>query len=281
MIDYLRKLIFLFICASSIFSCSGGGSNGSGGNPEPFPTQELSGVWLGDFFTEDVDNFTIGIITTGREARFIGNNVQYKGPEGTVSVTPNTAVFSGDLDELSWTDALDDYSSTSADVQVGGWIASGALVWGSFRYEETQETGSLYFIYNTTYETSPNVLHLAGDWIANNVFEEGNTLTLTITPDADIEPGIQNTTSGTISGGDSLANVFSGNITIHYTTENEVEGNVYDVSLTFDGIEMNGLATYVEEMSTEGIEISKKTLALGVSNPDSTYMISVLSTLGE
>jgi len=275
-IAHFRKLIFVFICVGFIFGCSED-SGSSIGASEPFPTQELSGVWLGDFFTENVDNFTVGIITRDKEARFIGSNIQYSGLQNALNVTPNTSVFSGNLDELSLDDPADDYSSTSVAVQVGGWIATQALLWGSFRYEDTQETGSLYFVYNTTYEVSPNVRNLAGSWIASNVFEDGNTLTLNIVPDPDIE----NTTSGTISGGDSLANIFSGDITIHYTTESEAEGNVYDVSLTFDGIELNGLATYVEEMTTEGIEIPKKTLALGVSNPDSTYMISVLSTLGD
>jgi hypothetical protein len=280
LIVLLKKCTSLFIFLF-IIGCSVDDSSSSGGDAEPFPTQEVSGVWLGDFVFEDTDNFAIGIITADHEVRFIGENVQYSGIEGAVSVTPNSSVFSGNIDEHSWIDTDDDYSSDSASLQIGGWIAEKVLLWGSYRNEENQqEIGSLYFYYNTTYEVSPDVTHLEGNWVASNVFEQGNTLTLTITPDPDIEPGIQNTTSGDISGGDLLGNEFSGNITIHYTTENEVEGNVYDVSLTFDGIEMNGLATYVEEMSTEGIEISKKTLVLGVSNPESTYMISVLSTLG-
>ena len=133
-------------------------------------------------------------------------------------------------------------------------------------------------IYSSTYEISPNVRLLEGDWVASNVFEQGNTLTLSVTP----EPDIENTTSAYISGQDSLGNQFtgSGNITIHYTAENEVEGNVYDVTLSFNGRDLSGLATYVLERTTQGVDPYKKTLAIGVSSADSATMVSVLSTLG-
>jgi hypothetical protein len=271
---YISLFIFLFI-----IGCSADDSSISGGDTEPFPTQEISGVWLGDFITDEIDNFTIGIITRDHEVRFVGNSVQYEGPEGAVSVTPNSAVFDGDLVELSWDDTWDDYRSTSAALQVLGLIAGGASLSGAFQYDEgTQETGSLIFIYNTTYEESPNVRNLEGDWIASNVFADGNTLTLTIIPD----PDEQNTTNGTITGSDApLGNSFDGEIEIHYITDTEDTENVYDVTLRINGgDDLTGLATIVEEMNTEGLEIPKKTIAMGVSNPESTYMISVLSTFG-
>ena len=122
--------------------------------------------------------------------------------------------------------------------------------------------------------------NLEGTWVAGNVFdlEHANTLGLTITPEyVDVT-----TSRGIITGGDSLGNNFTGTISIHYTEEDEIEGNIYDVTLTFDGITMEGLATYVQEVDTEGIVIDKKTLLLGVSKQEGSdwgYMINVLSTL--
>ena len=124
---------------------------------------------------------------------------------------------------------------------------------------------------------TPDVNNLEGTWVAGNVFdlENANTLGLTITPSyIDIT-----TSEGIITGGDSLGNIFTGKISIHYT-----EKNIYDVTLTFDGITMEGFASYVQEVDTEGIVIDKKTLLMGVSKQEGSdwgYMINILSTMAE
>ncbi len=61
-----------------------------------------------------------------------------------------------------------------------------------------------------------------------------------------------------------------------------VPHNVYDVSLgmNHNAINLTGLATYVLEMSDEdnGIEIPRKTLAIGASSGDFVYTVGGLAT---
>ena len=289
---HLRKLIFLFICICFMFGCSE--NSGSLAEVwEPLPQQELNGVWLGSFINTTGEDpylestFTVGIITQAGTARFIGDNTQFlaDGVDSSLTLDDQWGLFGqyiqGELDACSWdtTGLADDYFCTSNLVDdIAGYVTSQNLLWGLYRRNDYPGILSVY--YSTTYEISPNVRDLQGPWVANNVFKQGNTLTLTITPDEDLDPDIENTTSGTILGGDSFDNEFEGNITIRYTQDNEAEGNVYDVTLSFDGEDLTGLATYVQEETTEGVGVFKKTLAIGVVNEDLSRMISILSTLG-
>ena len=286
MIILLRKSIFLIICVSLIAGCSGNGSSSSGGGLEPLPEQELAGVWIGSFVnTTGVDPylnnaFTVGVITQDGTARFIGNDTQFiaDGEQTSLILNEQWGFFGqyvqGELDACAWDTTGPDYYCTSNLVEdIAGYVVTRLSFWGLYNRDDFPGIFSLY--YNTTYEVSPNVHNLEGNWFASNVFEQGNTLRLTFTPDVD------NTTSGLINGDDDLGNTFSGEIEIHYSADSEDTENVYDVTLTFNGEDLTGLATYVEQMSTEGIVIPKRTLALGVTNNDLTRMISVLSTLGD
>lgn len=293
--EALHKYIYLLLVIVLISGCSEN-SGSSGSVYEPFPQQELSGVWLGSFInTTGVDpylesTFTVGIITKDGEARFIGDDTQFiaDGVYSSLTVVEDQwsllgQYVQGELDACTWdtTGAAVDYHCTSDLVDdIAGGVVSQNTLWGLYSRvgDDYDYPGILSLVYSSTYETLPNVRDLEGPWVANNVFEHGNTLTLTITPDADEE----NTTGATINGSDDvLGNNFTGVIVIHYSEDSEDLENVYDVTLSIDGDEdFTGLATYVLERTTQGVEDFKKTLAIGVANGDLSRMISVLSTLG-
>ena len=111
---------------------------------------------------------------------------------------------------------------------------------------------------------------MGGNWeITEGGVDGGTTINLTITPSLD------NTTGGSINGHDNRGNSFAGTINIRYTPEPR---NVYTVSMKLnDTIDLTGLATYVLEMQTNGISLSKKTLAIGATSNDHKHSMSGLA----
>jgi hypothetical protein len=85
-------------------------------------------------------------------------------------------------------------------------------------------------------------------------------------------------TKGAIIQGQDNNNTFDGTIEIHYNPIDTKPRNIYDVNLTLNNtISLTGLAAYVLESNTEGIAVSKKTLAIGATNKDKSYSFSGLA----
>ncbi len=269
--------LFLGITVFFAFGCSENSSSSSGDNESPFAELEPSGVWLGKLIYEsDTANpvFVIGVITKEREVRLIGEKRQYAGPEGSMHVTAGTPILAGSLYDYQWDEAATDYDAVETVLSMSGYIATRALLWGAFHVQETDEPGSFALFYNTTYTESPNVGDLVGEWQIDDVLHEGNTVSLFISLS-----NVADTTRGNISVSDQLANVYNtGTIEIHYSEG--VPYNVYDVSFGLNGEELAGLATFVEEMNTEGIEIPTRTLAIGATNEDGTRSFTGLAIEG-
>jgi len=198
--------------------------------------------------------FVIGIITPDHEARFIGDVVQY---DGDITVNAGPTSFSADINKYTWIEALTGYDSTGTLLDFWGYVWTRALILGTYsdpgEDEDIRHTYTLY--YNTTFTVLPNVEHLGGEWRIQNAIVDGNTASITITPD------VGNTTGGNITGSDNLANTFTGRVTILYDLY-----NVYRVEMSINGGEtLTGLATYIEEVHTIGIDIPRS-MAIGVNN---------------
>ncbi|MGD0821832.1 MAG: hypothetical protein ABSA71_13935 [Desulfomonilia bacterium] len=288
-----RFLAVFIVSLLLIAGCSS--SNGTANITNPYETQDASGVWLGYIGNA----FVIGIITTddneNYSGRFMGQYneskvfTQFLTPDGSyLTQTPETAIYTGTLEECVWDTTGPDYynklplqtlsilSSVSAKSVFGGPLFSSAVYNEQPYIPEQIQTGELILYYNTTYDLSPNVNNLSGQWEITNILTKGNTLILTITPDT---AGTNGTTH--ISGSDTKGNQFDGTITIHVTP---VPHNIYDVSLKMNNsIDLTGLVTYVlEETSAgEGISLPQKTLVIGATDKDKNYSLSGLANKKE
>ena len=299
-----NKGLFALLLVSMLLTagCSSSSSNASGSN-EPYEKQDISGVWLGSMgSTVSGETFIVGIFTTKDNDQFSGrligqdNYNQYKqliSPDGSfLTQTPNSAIFTGFLEDCSWnTSGLNlDYSvikltsselpslfiyCSAATKRVLGGPPFGAY---SYRtYISKPETGMIVLYYNTTYDVSPNVNNIKGQWKIRDSFKQNNTIILSITT-----PYAADTAGAVIAGSDDRGNTFNGTIKIYYSPLDNKPHNLYDVNLTLNNtmnntIDLTGLAAYVLESGTEGITVSKKTLAIGATNEDKSYSFSGLA----
>jgi hypothetical protein len=295
----VRKNTVLFVLLLvPMLLTAGCGSSGSSAKSvdTPFEKQDISGVWLG-YMANSVTNkegtFIVGIFTTDDNdnftGRFIGQDKkynqykQYVSPAGFfLTQTADSAVFKGDLDECIWDTNGPAYrtmplQSISLFCSASTKNVFGTLPFGA--YSSKSGNGIIALIYNTTYDVSPNVNNINGDWEIQDSFKQNNTLKLTITPNT------SDTTGATIMGGDDLGNTFDGTIKIYYSPLDNKPHNLYDVNLTLkttdntNTIDLTGLAAYVLESKTEGITVPKKTLVIGATNQDRSYSFSGLGEL--
>lgn len=246
------RLGIVSLCMSILLAagCSSGGSSG-GGDSEPIVNQNPAGVWVGYLIAEESTTFLVGVITEDREARLIGDVVQY---EGNRDIAVSTTVFDGNFQKYTWKDAL--YGADSDTLlELTGYIAERALVWGVWTEDGDATDDALPFAlyYNTTYTVRPNVSNYQGDWQIRDASVSGNTAVLTITPD------VASTTGGDITIVDDY-DTYTGRITILYDTY-----NVYRVTMNIGGVDLEGLATYVGEMNTNGVEMPRGILAIGAN----------------
>lgn len=259
--------IGLLLSISLVAGCSGNGGSSSGDDDPPLEEQKISGVWLGWLD----ETFVMGIVTEENEVRLISDSYQCAGPEGAWSVTP-PAALSGSLSRYTWDAARTDCSVTGSILDFVGWVAGEAYLWGSYRDNDTDDSLPFNMIYNTTYTEQPDIRNLEGTWKIQNLIETANTGTLVIAPD------VQDASRGTIDGEDELGNRLTGTIEIHYTPNAGREFNVYDVDLVLNGTDsLSGLAAYVLEMNTQGIEVKGKTLAIGATDGAGTKSFSGLA----
>ena len=247
------RLGIVFLCMSILLSagCSSGGSSGDGGS-EPIVNQNPAGVWVGYLIAEESTTFLVGVITEDREARLIGDVVQY---EGNDDITVSTTVFDGNFQKYTWKDAL--YGADSDTLlELTGYVAERALIWGVWTEDGDASDDALPFAlyYNTTYTERPNVENYRGDWRINDASISGNTAILTITPD------VESTTGGNITIVDDNDDMYTGRITILYDTY-----NVYRVRMNIDGVDLEGLATYVQESDRGDLAEPRGVLAIGAN----------------
>lgn len=273
--SYCRALILPALAAMLFSGCTTASNSTEEDSIEPWEEPDLSGVWLG-YFNEV---FAVGIIVPGTDdyyAWFVADDRNYISPaDSPLVVTPGSAIFTGDLDEYSWSGLSPSYTASRESLYVLSSAATKLTMgvnWpsGAYTYTTKHGAGLFVFFYNTTYEVSPNVRNVGGTWeIEGGGHDGGTTINLVITP------SIDNTTGGTIRGADNRGNSFAGSIAIRYTPEPR---NVYTVSMRMnDTIDMTGLATYILEMQTSGISIGKKTLAIGAVSDDHAYSLSGLA----
>ncbi len=261
--------------------CSSG--TGTSSYEEPYERQDISGVWVGYMGSL----FTIGIINEDDNEEFLvqlvaqnnlGQYKQFISPDGD-PLTQQTLNFVGNLKDITWNTTGLDYRAMSPR-SLSVWFAAlsksqiGPL--GAYLYEkknqESQESGILFLIYNTTYDVPPNVNNMGGHWEIKNAIQPDNTIVLTITPNA------ADTKGAVVSGQDKQGNTFNGTIVIHYNPLNKTPKNVYDVNLSLNNtINLTGLATYVLESSTSGITVTKKSLAIGATSKDKSYSLTGLA----
>jgi hypothetical protein len=270
-----NKRLIALLFALMFFAAGCSSSNNTSGIEASYVKQDLSGVWMGYFG----NNFALGIISTEDQehysAWFIGSNIQYVSPADSFleQVAPSS-IFQGDLNDFEWdTNGLDYQSSSralfiSGPVQTKSLFGGGLFPGGYYMYEDNQQDmNAIIFYYNTTYDLSPNVNDISGQWEIKDEFKTGNTLVLAIALSS-------STTGTTISGEDDRGNTFDGTIKIHY---NSTPHNVYDLNLTCNNtINFTGLATYILGATTEGITLPQKTLAIGATgtNDGITYSLT-------
>lgn len=284
----MRQLPGLIICLFLVIVGCSSSDSGGGGSVEPRENQDSAGVWLG-YIDEAL---VIGIITDDHDARFIGQDAfdqfnQFMSPAGEPLVLTPPVVFSGDLDLCTWDTTGPDPVEYGMSLRPGDLFTTVAtrfmlnlpIPFGGGAYYRFDDAPSgeppLFFwcIYNTMYhKVSPDVNNLGGQWQMHRVFSADNTLILTITPTS--------ASRANVSGADGRGNSFNGTITIHYNDDGTTtDKNVYDVNLSLHDhggeVELlEGLATYVSQMNTQGIEIPSKTLVIGVTNSSRTRSLS-------
>lgn len=256
--------------------CSSGTSTSS--FEEPYDKQDISGVWVGYMGSL----FTIGIINEDDGDKYSGRLVaqdnlghfkQFTDPSDGSLLIQQTINFTGDMEDVTWNTTGLDYR-TLAPRSLTLWFTAvgGSQIgpFGGYFYEDNnREVGQLILIYNTTYDVPPNVNNMGGQWEIKNAIQPGNTIVLTIIPNA------ADTKGAVISGLDKHGNTFDGTIVIHYNPIGKTPKNVYDVNLLLNNtINLTGLATYVLESSTSGITVTKKSLVIGATSKDKTYSLS-------
>jgi len=279
-------LVVTLILGAVLFSFGCSSDSNSDALLDPVSQQDISGVWLGYIGS----TFSVGIITTddGEEfsSLFIGQdknenyNLFISDEDDLLVQNADSYIFTGGLDAFFWdTGVVEDYS-TLAPLSMYVWTPGAThqvmglgLPAGAYQYDESGETGIFAFVYNTTYnKVLPNVNNMSGQWRMENVFVGGNTLVLTI------EPNAASTQETTISGEDSRSNTFHGTVVVHYSPVEATPRNVYDISLELNDSQLlTGLATYISETHTSGIDVSAKTLAIGAISADGLYMLGGLA----
>lgn len=292
-----NKWLFILLFMSMLITEGCSSSNSTKLIENPYEKQDISGVWVGFIGSA----FAIGIITTDDNENFSGRFIgqytkslvytQFVSPDGFyLTQTPETAIFSGDLEECTWNTNGPDYStlplqsltilgSATTKSVFGGPLFSSCTYTNQPDNPEQPQVSVLVFYYNTTYDVLPNVNNLSGDWEINDILKKGNNVIMSIAPNT------TDTTQTSISGQDGRGNTFNGTIKIHYNPNplDKKPHNVYDVNVslkeTNNTIDLTGLATYVLAESTggEGITIPKKTLAIGVTDKDKSHSLSGLA----
>jgi hypothetical protein len=281
-----NKWLMILIGLMMLFAVGCSSNNSSKSAEETNEKQDISGVWVGYIGS----SFTVGIINENDNDKYFvhfvaqknGRYNQFISPDGA-PLTQQTLNFTGNLLDVTWNTTGLNYSTLSPRT-LSVWFSAisksiiGPL--GAYLYAGTnQERGLLFLVYNTTYDVSPNVNNISGQWEIKDAIQNNNNIVLTITPNA-------GDTKGTvISALDNHGNNFTGTIKIYYSPIDNKPHNVYDVKLTLENsnnsIDLTGLATYVLESSTNGIAIPKKTLAIGATSNDKTYSLNGLANFIE
>jgi len=296
-------LIFLYLLfiACACISCESGSSDGSNIVDTPISTddRELIGTWAGwfaygeDNFDVEYDNddpndiFAIGILTLELEARFIGDSAQLVCYEGDFSVTDYVVRknFGGDFYFYIYnTTTGTDYEATYSGIRfAGGTILTNDFLSGNYVYlpvpDPIVDYWEALFINYSVEDIYSDVHKLSGAWHIENSFVHGNTLDITIAAAAE-------STIGTITGSDTNGNTITNGeiIEIHYydTTKNIPATDMYRINFTLTAggtsTDLSGLATYIENMDSSGVEVEQEVLAIGATSYGSDRMLTGIAT---
>ncbi len=285
-----REINWMYVILVSMFIIIASGcrssSDSTQGYDEPYEDQDISGVWVGWMGSDKDDTFAVGIITKdiinqdnkyGYTSWFIGQDkfMQYKqfmsSENSFLYQQADSAIFTGYFDDCSWNTAGIDYGTKELR-PLYIWAAGatrrafGGPLFSAYAYSDNSDSGFLVFYYNTTFDVSPDVNNLKGEWVINNSFLNGNTAVLSISPST------HSTMTTTITGSDDKGNNIKGTISIYYNPLYSKDPNVYKVNLNLNGtINLTGLAAYVLEADTLGIEITNRTLAIGATDSSKSY----------
>ena len=283
-----NKELFVLLLVSMLLTAGCTSSSNNSAINDPYEKQDISGVWLGSMGSKFNSTFIVGIFTTEDNDHFSGRLIgqdtynQYKqfiSRDGSfLTQTPESAIFTGYLEDCSWdTSGLDYYSTLPLQsVYIIGSASTkrvfGGAPFGVYSYGSNSETGIIALYYNTTYDVTPDVNNIGGEWEIHDAIQKDNTIVLNIITST------ANTKGASISGHDDLNNTFNGTIEIYYSPLDNKPHNIYDVNLKLNNsIDLTGLAAYVLEGHTGGIFVSKKTLAIGATNTDKSYSLSGLA----
>ncbi|MDT8272772.1 MAG: hypothetical protein RRA35_06235, partial [Desulfomonilia bacterium] len=186
--------LLLLTMSGAISGCGIGETGGSSGSGrDPYPSQDVSGVWLGYFIPLDEQKkslFSVGILTTEDGelfmGRFIGDDRQFITSEDLpLKQVEGTAIFQGMLEDCSWySSGAGDYSSFSDSLLVSAPSSTKNFIGfplpfiggGYYEYVSREERGVLTFIYNTSADVTPDVNNIAGRWRFENTQYAGNTM---------------------------------------------------------------------------------------------------------
>jgi hypothetical protein len=286
-----RRIFYLFfalICLTCL-SCTDNPAGNDPGDDIPTENKPLSGSWVGYFLVGDNglntsgntdlvydsdDIFTIAIITLEKEARFIGDRSQFVCPEGNLDVNITSDVtksFGAHFYYYTWdTSGGGEYLADRVEYSIFGNTLTNFYIRGLYWVTDLDNPSPpswQYELYNyNSAGVYPDIQKLVGEWEIEKSFTWANTLTLIITTNGE-DPD----SKAIINGTDSRSNHFTGAISIHVDTENP-HNVLYDVSLRMnDDIDFQGLATYIENMTSGGengnsVLHVEKTLAIGATD---------------
>jgi hypothetical protein len=276
-----KRGLFTLLLVSILLTAGCGSGSSTRTINEPYEKQDISGVWVGYIGS----TFTVGIITKGDNDHFTGRLIGQEGKQFKQFISPadsfltqtaDSAVFSGYLEDCTWNASGPYYSTVPLQsLYIIGTAATKGVIgspYGAYSYGSNAETGIIALYYNTTYDVTPNINNIKGQWEIHDSFKQDNTLIFSITPYT------ADTKGAVISGLDDHGNTFNGTIEIYYSPIDNKPHNIYDVTLKLNNsIDLTGLAAYVLESNTEGITVLTKTLAIGATNADKSYSLGGLA----
>ncbi len=207
-------------------------------------------------------NFIIGIVSEDGTARFIGDEGrQYN---GTLDVDGWSV--SGNIDLINWNVDGDDYSSTAEEITgFNGGVLLNTWLLGT--YVEGNNDGAFNLWYMGTYGDEHDIADLSGEWVLKDAFDAGNSLTISISD------------TGAVTAEDERLpkNEFvDGTISLYDNPEDDEIYNVFEVSLSFHGEELTGLATYLNK---DSILTDEDVLVFGLTS--NSYSLSGFAVRGE
>ena len=242
----IGAVLFTVLLTVSLAACGGGGG---GGNGDGLPTELVSGIWEGTFFSNVLSQtFSVtGIITETNEIRFItSSGGQYV---GNITVSGNSV--SGTTTGYAPLGFTFPDSSVIGTVTFSGTVDTKKSFSGT--YGGVGDSGTFSLTYNSIYERPSSIATVSDSWVYS---ETGYTLSAVINSD------------GVISANDTTGCLYSGNISIINSSYNAYRVNFNVTSCSALNGNYSGLATLIDTLN------ANDTLVVGVSNATTSITIT-------